>query len=595
MFELNQRPAASPRRSFDGVTRLVRLTRALLGGEDRERSRQLAVIGAVGRLVNSALEMPTILRAVARELRRVVPYHRLNFAFYDEAADTIVQHHVFAGDWETVRPPLVLAAKQTLTWRVMQERRTAYTTDVRESSIPRQRELAAEGVLCTVSVPIMREERCLGVLNVDGGRTDAFSRSQIRFLEVLTAHLSAAVDNARLFTKLRHELSQRRLSERALEEHRDFLQAVIDAVPDPIYVKDAQHRWMLGNRTAWQLFNLDPDAALGKSDARTTPTETSGTFWDQDDHVLRTGQTLETEEAIVDASGGKRHVLIKKSRCLDASDRPVLVGIIRDITALRAVERAKSEFVSVVSHELRTPLTSIRGSLGLVAAGVVGEVPPRAGRMLDIAVSNTDRLMRLINDIIDIERLETGVVSMQKARWSAGDLMRQATDAMEAMADTAGVRLVAAPSDAQIWADADRILQTLTNLLSNAIKFSPPDSTVSLTAERRPDEVLFKVMDRGRGIPRDKLATIFERFGQVDASDSREKGGAGLGLPICRQIVEQHGGQLWVESTPDEGSTFLFTIPTTTPAPAEPPVMPPVPLLALGLGDPQPMEIAGSR
>ena len=137
MFDSNQRPAASPWRSFDGVTRLVKLTRALLGGEDRERSRQLAVISEVGRIVNSALEMPTILRAVARELRRVVPYHRLNFAFYDEAADTIVQHHVFAGDWETVRPPLVLAAKQTITWRVMQERRTLFTPDARKSPVPR--------------------------------------------------------------------------------------------------------------------------------------------------------------------------------------------------------------------------------------------------------------------------------------------------------------------------------------------------------------------------------------------------------------------------------------------------------------------------
>ncbi len=193
--------------------------------------------------------------------------------------------------------------------------------------------------------------------------------------------------------------------------------------------------------------------------------------------------------------------------------------------------------------------------------------------MLDIAVQNTDRLVRLINDILDIERIESGEVSMVRRSTSAAALMTQAREVMETLADDAGVTLSVDPVTAELWADPDRIMQTLTNLLSNAIKFSPVGTTVWLRAERRGEELFVSVADQGRGIPADRLDAIFERFQQVDSSDSRDKGGTGLGLPICRSIVHQHGGDIWVESTLGEGSTFFFTLPVrseTTEASQEP-------------------------
>ncbi|HEX5870205.1 MAG TPA: response regulator, partial [Longimicrobium sp.] len=233
----------------------------------------------------------------------------------------------------------------------------------------------------------------------------------------------------------------------------------------------------------------------------------------------------------------------------------------RDVTERREVDRLKDEFVSVVSHELRTPLTSIRGSLGLLAAGKLGEVPEKGRRMLDIAVQNTDRLVRLINDILDIERIESGRVTMELHPTDAADLAHQAVDVMQAMAEKAGVRLYAWADRQPMEADADRILQVLTNLLSNAIKFSPPGGEVTVNVDREGPEVVFRVRDGGRGIPEDRLESIFERFQQVDSSDAREKGGTGLGLAICRSIVQQHGGRIWVESEPGVGSTFTFTLP----------------------------------
>lgn len=238
----------------------------------------------------------------------------------------------------------------------------------------------------------------------------------------------------------------------------------------------------------------------------------------------------------------------------------------QDVTERCAIERMKNEFISIVSHELRTPLTSIRGSLGLLASGLLKKFPEKADKMLGIAVENTDRLVRLINDILDIERLESGQVNIEQKPYQLAVLMTGAQETMQAMANSSSVNLVVDPFQAQVWVDPDRCLQVLTNLLSNAIKFSIDGGEVKLAAESYKDEgrqwVRVSVKDSGRGIPASAKEKVFERFGQVDASDSREKGGTGLGLPICKMIIEQHGGKIWLESKVGEGSTFFFTLPT---------------------------------
>jgi signal transduction histidine kinase len=231
----------------------------------------------------------------------------------------------------------------------------------------------------------------------------------------------------------------------------------------------------------------------------------------------------------------------------------------RDLTRRREVDRLKSEFVSVVSHELRTPLTSIHGSLGLLSSGLLGS--DKGKRMLDIAVNNTDRLIRLLNDILDIEKLESGAVQMNRTCCDAGDLIRRSAEVMKAMADQHKIAVHVSDLKANVDADCDRIVQCLTNLLSNAIKFSDPGSSVSISGSVVGDSVEFEVTDHGRGIPPDKRESIFERFHQVDASDSRRKGGTGLGLAITRSIVLQHGGRIWVHSESGKGSSFFFTVP----------------------------------
>jgi DNA-binding response OmpR family regulator len=214
-----------------------------------------------------------------------------------------------------------------------------------------------------------------------------------------------------------------------------------------------------------------------------------------------------------------------------------------------------------VSHELRTPLTSIRGSLGLLSTGLLGEVNEKAANLLRIAVNNSDRLVRLINDILDLERMESGRAPLSFRACSLSELAQQAIEAVTPVADSASVKLVLRASAFEFVADPDRLQQVMTNLLSNAIKFSPPDSMVTVAVEQFDEGVSLSVRDEGRGIPEDKLETIFDRFQQVDASDSRQKGGTGLGLAICRTIVEQHGGRIWAEQNPVRGTTFRVFLP----------------------------------
>jgi signal transduction histidine kinase/CheY-like chemotaxis protein len=291
--------------------------------------------------------------------------------------------------------------------------------------------------------------------------------------------------------------------------------------------------------------------------------------------VLDSAATNELRHRIVRPDGTVRHVYAQVKPQFKEGELVRTTGIIQDVTdrveaeqlqsefeALASADRLKNEFISVVSHELRTPLTSIRGALGLLASGVMGALPtPEAQRMVDIAVSSTERLIRLINGILDVERLAAGKVVLALEACDVPGLITTAVEEIRGMANEAGVTVHLAHAEGHVWADPDRVVQTLTNLIGNAIKFSPPGGTVRVLATGATDEVRFEVSDQGRGIPADQLDRIFDRFQQVDASDTREKGGTGLGLAIAKGVVEQHGGRIWAESAPGAGATFLFTLP----------------------------------
>ncbi|MBI2378220.1 MAG: response regulator [Deltaproteobacteria bacterium] len=234
-----------------------------------------------------------------------------------------------------------------------------------------------------------------------------------------------------------------------------------------------------------------------------------------------------------------------------------------DVTHRMAVERMKSEFVSTVSHELRTPLTSVRGSLRLIEAGAAGPIPEKAATLVKIAHANSERLIRLINDLLDLEKIESGQLELSLMSVDANVVVARSMEATVGMAQQLGVEILASlPDSLQVQADPDRLIQALTNLLSNAAKWSARGQVVRVTASlHRPGWVRFAVTDHGPGIPAEKMSLLFARFQQLDSSDARQKGGTGLGLAIAKAIVEQHGGEIGVQSEPGKGSEFWFDVP----------------------------------
>ncbi len=244
----------------------------------------------------------------------------------------------------------------------------------------------------------------------------------------------------------------------------------------------------------------------------------------------------------------------------DESGRLInFVGVQNDISARKEAERRVSEFYSVVSHELRTPLSSINGALAVIADGSTGKINPQAMRMVKIALESSERLMRLISDILDWKKIEAGKFKLALSKAFPSSIVDAVVDSASSYAEASGVHLKKEIlSDLPLTLDVDRTTQILTNLVDNAIKFSPRDETVLVRVELLADTTRFSVIDRGPGIAPQDLDKLFKVFQQLDSSDSRLKGGTGLGLSISKSLVELHGGQIGVDSVVGQGSTFWF-------------------------------------
>ena len=265
-------------------------------------------------------------------------------------------------------------------------------------------------------------------------------------------------------------------------------------------------------------------------------------------------------------SNGSWVWVLDRGRVSERNDNgePVRIsGTSTDISKRKQADIAKKEFISTVSHELRTPLTSIKGSLGLLNAGVLDHKNDEAKSMIDLAYKNSERLLFLINDILDIEKMESGKLDCDMKELNIHTLINDAIEANQGYADKHDVALSYAhsPEDLSIRGDKNRLIQVLSNFMSNAIKFSPTGGKVELFVTPENDFVRIEVKDQGIGIPEGSYETLFDKFTQVDSSDTRKVGGTGLGLSISKGIVEEHGGTIGVESIVGEGSMFFFTLP----------------------------------
>jgi PAS domain S-box-containing protein len=377
-------------------------------------------------------------------------------------------------------------------------------------------------------------------------------------VEEVLARLDTHITIRRLQQQLQQQNAQmkRQIWERQQAEEK-FAKA-FRASPNPIAIATlAEGRFLDVNQSYLKLSGCTSEQIIGHTIGELNCGFNCETY-DKAVHKLLERGVLHNQELEFRHKSGELRIVLVSIEPIDLGGVRCTLNMINDITERKRLE---NEFISLVSHELRTPMTSLLGALDLLKSGQLGDLSPKGKQILDIAVNNTERLVRLINDILDLERMKSGKITMHKIECNVAEIMTQAVETMQSMADKSRIKLQLEPVSAQLWADPDRLLQTLTNLLSNAIKFSEPEQIILLRAYLQTNRLKIEVSDRGRGIPNDKLNSIFERFQQVDASDSRQKGGTGLGLAICRQIVEQHDGKIWVESVLGEGSTFYIDLP----------------------------------
>lgn len=413
------------------------------------------------------------------------------------------------------------------------------------------RKVGARSMLCT---PLFEAGRSVGVLKVLGADPNAFDEDDQYLLSLLAGSLGAALGRQRVL--------------QSLQNSEEIFRTAMETAPIGNALVTPDGRFLTVNHALCEL--------LGYSEAELLANDLQSITHPEDtllDMVLvqrcLSGEIdrYRLEKRYFHKSGRTVWALLSVALVRHGNGQPnYFVAQIHDTTEQREVERVKNEFISVVSHELRTPLTSIRGSVGLVLGAHGATLPDSARRFLEIASSNCERLMSLINDILDIEKIASGNMRFRLQPHGVADMLRNAVQTVEGYGQRLNVRFEfdAPASDLRILVDEQRLLQVLANLLSNAAKFSPAQSAVQVAVERLRDHVRICVVDRGPGIPEDFRDRIFGRFCQADSSSTRSAGGTGLGLHISRQIVERMGGRIGFETELGKGTTFWVEFPSAS-------------------------------
>lgn len=379
-----------------------------------------------------------------------------------------------------------------------------------------------------------------------------------------------ATSLGRTFAELRtaRDELERRVEERtaSLKESAARTQAIVDNAVEGIITIDEEGLVESFNPAAERIFGYSAGEVLGRNVSMLMPEPYHTGHNGYIRRYLETGEPR-VMKSIREAEGRRKDGTVFPLEIAVSEvpfpDRHLFTGIVRDISERKKMDRMKSEFISTVSHELRTPLTSIRGSLGLVIGGVSGELPEQARGLIEIANKNSERLSRLINDILDVEKIESGRMAFDIRPVALSPIIEQVIEANQAYASQYGAHIVLESADEglSVLADPDRLTQVFTNLLSNAAKFSPQGGTVNVTVVENAGEVRVAISDAGAGIPEEFRPHVFEKFSQADASDSRRSGGTGLGLSIAKAIVDRLGGRIDFESVPGAGTTFTVDLP----------------------------------
>lgn len=426
------------------------------------------------------------------------------------------------------------------------------------------------GMRTSLTVPVLHGDTLVAVLSLNGREPFRLNVAELEVLESFLAQAAASIRNAALYSSVRHSQEQ--------------LQQIVDHSPAAISLRDRNGQYLLTNRRWFDMFGPGVDfgeaGPVGRTIADLYPPARARGLRERDLAVLVTGQTIEYEGTVLDGPQALTYHTVKFP-LVDATGRPYAVcSLSTDVTdrklwddeiaaglaaqraaneQLERLNKAKSDFVSIVSHELRSPLTGIQGFSELMRDEVT-DIDEMREYSADIN-REAERLNRMINDVLDLDRIESGWVTLYRTTVDLGDLAAEIVGRTAPRTPGHCLRVVLDPRTPLVAGDRDRLTQVLVNLLDNAIKYSPDGGEISVGVGVEGDAVHLWVRDGGIGIPVEALESVFERYTRVESDRHRPIHGTGLGLPIVRQIVELHGGRVWVESEPGAGSTFHVTLP----------------------------------
>jgi PAS domain S-box-containing protein len=343
-----------------------------------------------------------------------------------------------------------------------------------------------------------------------------------------------------------------------LQEARHKEKAIIENAHDVICSLDRKGKFVSSNSAAREIWGYSPDELIGRS-VNALAVGDNGVDLIKSISEFSTAQSSGMFEAAVKKKDGTTAEMRWSIRWSPAENS--MFCVVHDITERKEVERMKQNFLSMVSHDMRSPLSAVQLALNMIAEGIFGTINERGALMVSNAENSVNRLLKMINELLDLDRLEAGRFDLDRKLCSIDEVIQSSIDTIENFANQRKVRISFSKSGIQLNADDERLVQVMINILTNAIKFSPDETTVSVAATEQKDVVEISVADQGRGIPEENLSAIFDRFKQVELKDSKQHKGSGLGLAICKAIVEAHGGHMAVRSAMGKGSTFIVTLP----------------------------------
>lgn len=513
--------------------------------------------------INSALTLDELLQRIVENASQVLRGARCSIALMDERRERVVTAAAAGIPREELWGTAFRLGQGVAGWVV--ENRQAVLINAVERD-PRFLRVGQWPIGSMVSVPLISNNQVIGALTATSPECNAFTEADVSLLDAFGDQAVVAVKNARLYEQLvREEKETARLYQSVLEKSNE-LEAILRGIGDGVIVIDPQLRLLMMNPVAARIFGVVKAPQPG---VRLPEIVSNEALLGLAQETLADTTTPLIREIILDRSGAQTATYQALASPVKGAQEQVrgVVMVLRDITSQKEIERMKSNFLSVVSHELRTPLHSIKGFVDIILMGKTGQINDLQRDFLNTVKESTINLQRLINDLLEFSRMEAGRVKLMPQMISMYDIAEKVVEQLAPLAQESRLTLKNEVPEAipLIEADPMRIEQVLTNLVSNAIKFTPAGGSIWIRAEDAGDQVHVAVKDTGIGIAEGEQEKIFQRFYQVDSSVTRAYRGAGLGLTICKFIVEYHHGRIWVESKVNEGSTFHFTLPKVLP------------------------------